>query len=111
MKAGLLRQRITFQRRTSALNEYREAKDSWRTLVSVWASVEPISGREFFTAMQVQSDITTRIKCRYSSVVAGIKTQDRILHGKTVYDIRHPPIDVDMRHREMQFMCTQHVGE
>lgn len=111
MRAGILTQRITFQRRTSQKNDYGEPLDVWRDLVSVWAAVEPISGREFFTALQVQSDITTRITCRYSSAVAAIGPQDRIKHGAVVYDIRHPPIDKDMRHREMQFMCTQHVGD
>jgi SPP1 family predicted phage head-tail adaptor len=113
MKAGRLRERITFQRRTTALNEYGEGKDVWRDMVSVKAEVEQImgSGREFFAALQLQSDVTTRISCRYSKVLAEVKPQDRVIHGAAIYDIRHPPIDVKSRHRELLFMCTQHLGE
>lgn len=111
MNPGRLRERVTFQKRSTALNSYREAKDAWSKIVSCWASVDPISGREFFTAMQVQSDITFRITCRYSNALSKVTAQDRIIHGNKIYDIRHPPIDVNSRHREMQFMCTEHVGE
>jgi SPP1 family predicted phage head-tail adaptor len=111
MKAGKLRERITFERRTSQLNEFGESPDVWRALSSVWASVEPLSGREFFAALQTQSDVTIRVTCRYSNAIAAVTEKDRIKHGSKVYDIRHPPIDRDSRHREIQFMCTHHVGD
>lgn len=109
VKAGRLRERVQFQRRTQNLNDFGEPLQVWSTLADEWASVEPLSGREFFTALQSQSDITVRVVCRYSSAVAAVKPQDRIVHGDTVYDIRHPPIDPKMEHRELHFMCTQHV--
>lgn len=108
MKAGRLREHISIQRRASSLNNFGESKGVWTTLADTWAAVEPLAGREFFSAQQVQSDVTTRIVCRYSSALADVTPKDRIAHGAVVYDIRSV-IDVDMRHRELQFMCTQHI--
>lgn len=109
MKIGPLRHRVTFQKRSKSLNNYRESQDSWEDIAETWASIEPLTGREFFTALQTQSDVNVRIICRYSRVISGVKAQDRILYGSTKYDIRHPPIDKDMKHHELHFMCTVHA--
>jgi SPP1 family predicted phage head-tail adaptor len=111
VKAGRLRERIEFQRRDSALNEYGERVQVWRFLASEMAAVEPLAGREFFTALQTQTDISIRIVCRYSETVSQVTAHDRIVHNGMVYDIRHPPIDPNMRHRELHFMCTRHVDQ
>lgn len=108
MRAGRLRERISIQRRVNSLNDHGESKGVWSVITETWAAVEPISGREFFSAQQIQSDITTRIVCRYANSLAGVKPQDRIQHGLIHYDIRSV-IDLDSRHRELQFMCTQHI--
>jgi SPP1 family predicted phage head-tail adaptor len=108
MKAGRLRDRISFQRLANNQNDYNESKGVWTALTETWAAVEPLGGREFFSAQQVQSDITTRIVCRYASALADVTPKDRIQHGTVYYDIRSV-IDVDSRHRELQFMCTQRV--
>lgn len=109
MKSGKRRNLVQFQRRTSSLNDFGEPLQVWSTLAEEWVSVEPLNGREFFAALQSQSDITVKIVCLYSAAVAAVKPQDRIVHGDVVYDIRHPPIDPKMEHRELHFMCTQHV--
>jgi SPP1 family predicted phage head-tail adaptor len=107
MRAGRLSQRITFQRKTESLDAYREDVGSWTNIATVYAAVEPISGKEFFAALQVQSDITTRIVCRYSSDVYGITTKDRISHGSDIYDINEI-LNPGSRNKELQFMCIQH---
>lgn len=108
MKAGRLRERISIQRRVNSLNDFGESKGVWTTLVDTWAAVAPLAGREFFNAQQVQSDVTTRIVCRYQSALSTVTPKDRIQHGADVYDIRSV-IDLDSRHRELQFMCTRRL--
>jgi SPP1 family predicted phage head-tail adaptor len=107
MRAGRLNQRVTFQRRTESLDAYREDTGTWADLVTVAAGVEPVSGKEFFAALQVQSDISTRVVCRYSSDVSGVTTKDRILHDSNYYDIESI-LNVGSRNKELQFMCVQH---
>jgi SPP1 family predicted phage head-tail adaptor len=107
MRAGRLNQRITFQRRTETLDAYREDTGTWADLVTIYAGVEPVSGKEFFSALQVQSDISTRIVCRYSSDVSGVTTKDRVSHGSNYYDIVSI-LNVGSRNKELQFMCIEH---
>lgn len=109
MKSAALRNLVTFERRSATENDFGEQTDVWTEITRDWASIEPISGREFFAAQQTQSDITTRIICRYSSALAAVTAKDRIVYNSTVYDIRHPPINKEMRNRELQFMCTVHA--
>lgn len=107
MRAGRLNQRITFQRRTESINAYGEDVGSWSDLVTVWGGVEPVSGKEFFAALQVQSNVTVKIVCRYSSDTSGITTKDRISHGSNTYDIA-AVLNVGSRNKELQFMCIEH---
>lgn len=108
MRAGRLHDRVTFQRRTESLDAYREDTGTWSDVATVAAAVEPLRGKEFFNALQVQSDITTLIIVRYSSDVSGITSKDRIVHGSDTYDIAGPPINVNSRNKELQFMCIKH---
>ena len=57
LNAGKLQKRIRFKRRSG--NELVDAG------IEAWASVEPISGRELLTAVQVQASITHRVRMWY----------------------------------------------
>jgi SPP1 family predicted phage head-tail adaptor len=109
MKAGSLQKLVKFERRANSLNAYRESKDKWTPITTAWASIQPLSGRESFFALQAQSDVNVRIVCRYSSALAAVKAQDRIVYRDKTYDIRHEPINKNMQNRELEFMCTVHA--
>lgn len=47
--------------------EYGTEVITWVTLHSVWAAVEPLSGREYIISQSAQSEVTTRIRMRYLS--------------------------------------------
>lgn len=108
MRAGKLRERITFERRLPTLDGYGEEQGEWSALVSNWpADVSPLIGREYFASQQTQSDTTVPIVCRYASEISGVTVKDRIKHGSIYYDIKSI-IDVNSMHRELRFMCVQH---
>lgn len=65
MQAGRLRSKVTLQERIQQQNEVGEELITYADLMTLYASIEPISGREFFAAEQILADITTRIRCRY----------------------------------------------
>lgn len=108
MRAGRLYQRITFQRRDGTKDAFgTEDQNTWADLVTVWGACEPIAGREFFAAQQVNSEITARITIRYSSDVSVVTTKDRASCLGKLYDIRNI-IDPNLRHKELQLMCADH---
>jgi SPP1 family predicted phage head-tail adaptor len=84
--AGKLRHRVVIQSRTQTQDENTGAVTiGWTDFATVWASIEPLSAREFIQSSAVQSDITARVVIRYLS---GVDATMRILHRDAIYNIR-----------------------
>lgn len=101
MNAGQLDQRVTVERLEEGQDELGQPFSTWTTLYTVWAAVEPLSGREYIAAMSAQSEVTTRISLRYRP---GITSADRVNHEGTLYNITSV-IDYKSRNRELVLMC------
>jgi SPP1 family predicted phage head-tail adaptor len=103
MQAGQLRHRVTIQKFTVACDTAGEGTKTWTTHATVWASVRPIRGREFFEAQKMSSEVTAKITTRY---ISGVLPSWRFLHGTKIYTIQEM-IDVDDRHRMLEFMVKE----
>lgn len=101
MNAGQLDQRVTVERASSGTDDYGEVITGWTPVCTTWATVEPLSGREYIAAMSAQSEVTTRIRMRYRP---GITSADRVIHEGTVYGITSV-IDYKSANRELVLMC------
>ena len=101
VKAGQLDQRVTLERLTETEDKYGDSTSEWVPLATVWAAVEPLVGREYMAALQLQSDVTTRIRMRYRP---GVLPTDRVLHEGHTYGIESV-IDVRSQRRELVLMC------
>jgi SPP1 family predicted phage head-tail adaptor len=62
---GQLNRRVQLQRSTPTPNNQGGEVPGWTTVATVWACVDPLTGRQFFEARQIQSEISTRIWMRY----------------------------------------------
>jgi len=103
--AGRLNKQITIQQVTETKNSFGEVSEAWSTYNTVWAEIKPISGKEYFNAESVQSEVTHKIKTRYLS---GITTKMRISYDSRVFDIE-TVINIDERSRYIEMMCTENV--
>src|SRR5581483_7480437 len=83
MNPGLLRHRIVIQYDDLARNGAEITKTP-KTLVSVWAYIESLSGREYIQAQQVNSEVTHRISIRYRPEA---KPSMRVLFGNRRFQI------------------------
>ena len=104
MRAGRLRHRVKIQAPFKD-NAPGSGEITWNDYATVWASIEPLRGREFFEALQVNAEVTGKVIMRY---LAGVSPDMRILHGNRVFEILSI-IDVEERHRELQLMVTERV--
>lgn len=96
--------KINIQQAVEAQNEYGEPMVTWATFKSsVWASIKPLRGREYWAAQQVQAEIDTEIGIRY---VAGVTFKMRILNGTDEYYIRSI-INPEERDKELLLMCAR----
>lgn len=85
MKAGRLRHRVSLQRQTETRDpESGAVIVSWGEVAKLWASVEPLSAREFIAAQSVQSEVSARIVIRHRNDVSA---KDRIVYRGQVYNI------------------------
>jgi SPP1 family predicted phage head-tail adaptor len=108
MQAGTLNKRIQISHLVTgspAVDSFGQPNTSWEELDTVWAAIEPLSGREFWAQQQVQSEITAKIRIRYrSDISVGMKAE---YSGKT-YFIKNI-IDHKENHRELWLMCAEGV--
>lgn len=103
MQAGKLRQVVAVQENQATRNDVGEAVDNWVTVFTGRASVEPVSGREFFEARQRQAEITHRVRMRYRT--EPVPTM-RVLYRTRVLMIE-AVIDVEERRKELHLMCRE----
>lgn len=115
MEAGRLRHRVTLQRRVEAQGATGAVTWTWQDEDTVWAAVEPIQGREFFGAAQVQAEVTTRIRIRYRpNIDAKMRVKfvtDPGSPGAVKYYGIEAVIHVRERRRELQLMCRERDAE
>ncbi|HMU15816.1 MAG TPA: phage head closure protein [Thauera aminoaromatica] len=112
---GRLRHRIRLQRRVESQGPTGEVTWSWTDVAEVWASIEPIAGREYFAAAQVQSEVTTRIRLRHRpDLTAKLRVvfvsepgSPGLVH---VYDVLSV-INWQERDREVHLMCRLKPAE
>lgn len=103
--AGKLRHRVMLQARQEIIDPVTGARDyAWVDVGKMWASVEPLSARDFVAANAVQSQVTARITIRHrDDVTAGM----RIAHQGKLYDITGVLADRDSGREYLTLPCAE----
>lgn len=89
VEIGDLRHRITFQEPVKIPDGHAGHTVSWQDFVTVWASVEPLSGREYFYAHQIKNEVSHRVKVRHREDLSEemrIKWNGRIMKIESIID-------------------------
>lgn len=102
MRLGKMRHRISLQTQTIEKSE-GIPQENWATVATVWAAITNVSGKEYFKAASVQSEVTTRINIRYRP---GITPAMQVLYDSRVFIILSA-IDKDERRREIELLCKE----
>lgn len=117
MQSGKLRHQVILERRTDVQQPGGQVKHDYVPFATdVWAAIEPVSGREFFAAQQVQAEVTTRIRIRWRDDVdetCRIRhvTRHTIPIHEDIYDIAAVLPDAKTGRRELVLMCTKRTAE
>ena len=107
MRAGDLNQRITLQSRLPGQNVLGEATGSWADVATVWAQAQPLRGREWFAAGQMQQSTDVRFRIHWRSDV----TQSmRLVWRGEPYSI-DGVIDVDGGRHTLEIMATKGIRD
>lgn len=105
MQGGRLRHRIDIEQQTTTEDTFGATTDTWSLWTTLWASIEPLSGRELLAAQQVQADITHRVRFRY---VSGVTAKMRVVYGSRIFNILSVA-NPEERNREIVLQCRELV--
>jgi len=103
MNPGQLRHRITIQDLTSTVDAYGSPTDAWTDICTIWAGIIPLSGRSFFEAEMVNSEVSHKINIRYRT---GIKPDMRVKYGTRYFQIISV-INFQEANADVQLMCKE----
>jgi head-tail adaptor len=98
---GDLRQRVVYQSCTLASTPTSAGQkiETWDVGTEYWAKVEPLSGRELWTARQLQATTTHRIYMRNFGVA--VKPRDRLVLTDPVFGARNLYVETVVRVDEL----------
>lgn len=85
MRIGPYRHRVNIMSRTQGVDDYgAPLPDGWESIATVWASIDPLRGSEYYAGDSTQSEVTCDIRMRYRP---DLTTAMQIHHGDDKYDI------------------------
>ena len=105
MSAGELRHRVTIQWPTKAADEAGGFSTTWADLATVWAAIEPLSGRERFHAQSQNMSVSHRVRMRF---LAGVTAEHRVIFGGRFFNVRSV-INQGERNRWLILDCEEGV--
>jgi len=105
MRIGPMRHRITLEAPAESQGSDGSVTRTWAPFATVWASVEPLLGREYFDAQREQADVSHRVRMRY---LAGVTHNMRVVLGSRVFEIESV-LNAGERDRELVLMCRESV--
>lgn len=88
MRAGHLRDRVTFQRETRTADGAGGATIVWQNLVTVWGGFRPQRGREQLEAGRLESAVAGVLTVRSSPGTRDVTAADRVQIDDVPYQIR-----------------------
>lgn len=107
ISAGNLRHIVKIQQVVETQSSSGAVESVWQDLYTrVYASIDPVSVREFLAAASTESQVTARITIRYKK---NIVAKMRIVHGSTVYQIEGVQADIDSGIEYLTLACSTGV--
>lgn len=87
---GSYRHRVAFERVGTTRDAAGQVVQTWTAVATIWAAVDPLTSREYWSAEQVKADVTHTIRFRSGAVDVG--PADRALWDERYFHLE-PPVD------------------
>lgn len=87
MRAGLTKKRVALDEPVTTQNATGEEVTAWSEVATVWASIEPIRGREALLNGLNAAQMDTRLRMRWSTALDAMNSEWRIRYKETVYNV------------------------
>jgi SPP1 family predicted phage head-tail adaptor len=103
MKIGDLRHRVVLQRKEITEDELKQQSEAWVDIATVWSAIEPLSGREYFAAKQVNAEVSAKITIRYRKDVS---PDMRVIYDGRIFEVLSV-INPKERRESLVLMCRE----
>ena len=101
--AGTLTKRVTLEASTNTPDPYGEPGQTWGPVATVWAGIDPVSGREIELAKSYAPTVTLRVTIRYRP---GGTPSMRVRYGDRLFYV-NGVIDPHEAHEHLVLYCTE----
>lgn len=106
MRSGNLKHKISIQSYGETKNAFGEVTQDFSTFKTAYASIVPISGREFLASQAINTELTHKIELRY---LKGILPNMRIVFEDRIFNIQSV-INIREANKTLQIMATEVVN-
>jgi len=103
VRAGELNRRVIIEQATRSRNTFNEEVLVWTAWATVWAALEPATGRTYYAAKQYDAKVDGRVRIRY---IEGLRSDMRLnYNGRilSIVGIIHPKED----RKEIQIIYSE----
>jgi SPP1 family predicted phage head-tail adaptor len=107
MNIGKLNKRITFLKLDDIPDGLGQMTKGFVEQKTVWGSLYPVRGVEFYELQKIQSKVSHKCYVRY---LDGITSNDYLKCRGKVYAIESA-IDVDLEHKMLEIYCYEHTNK
>ncbi|MCD6433702.1 MAG: phage head closure protein [Sulfurimonas sp.] len=104
MRSGNLKHKIVIQTFTESQNDFGEVAKGWTNFKSAYASVTPLSAKEFFKA-GTHAEVSHKIELRY---ISGIKSKMRVVYDSRIFEIESV-LNIREANKTLHLICTEVV--
>ena len=104
MRAGPLRHRVALQSPAESRAPDGGVSLTWTTYATRWASIAPITAREFREQDATQSSVTHRIILRH---LAGVLARHRVVFGSRTFEIEAAPRNIQERGIMLELLARE----
>jgi len=103
MRSGNLKHKIEIQSYTETSNDFGEVTKGYSTFKTVYASITPLAGKEYFASKQLNAEVSHKIECRY---ISGVLPSMRIVYDSRIFNIESV-INIREANKTLQIMAVE----
>ena len=112
LRAGQLTRRMRIQSRASTQDTFGGPNLVWTDVATVWAEIQPLTGRELDRAQRMASEVSHQITVRYQAIFADPKVvaSYRTLYKGRVFNI-HASMNEDERNTVLILLASEGLDD
>ncbi len=112
VRAGQLARRLRIQTRASTQDTFGGQQWIWTDLITIWADIQPLSGRELESAQHMASEISHQITVRYQPIFADTRVVAgyRALYKGRIFNI-HASMNEDEKNAVITLLASEGLDD